>query len=162
MLEGFDVKTGISLLQTLLKLATSPGLLLKQIKVRRSQALLIRFCLSDLSILPTIRRRKVLVNSTNPSLMRSRPELIRPTLLSPVRKACTLSTFDQSNSSRHSPSCRQVLGARSDAVGAVEERGREGCRGVELHLHVGSHRDALQAAEVSILSLGRVSLCVFV
>ncbi|KWU43883.1 hypothetical protein RHOSPDRAFT_18878 [Rhodotorula sp. JG-1b] len=35
MLEGFDVKTGISLLQTLLKLATSPGLLLKQIKVRR-------------------------------------------------------------------------------------------------------------------------------
>lgn len=36
MLEGFDVKTGISLLQTLLKLATSPGLLLKQIKVLRS------------------------------------------------------------------------------------------------------------------------------
>lgn len=33
MLEGFDVKTGFSLLQTLLKLATSPGLLLKQIKV---------------------------------------------------------------------------------------------------------------------------------
>ncbi|GAA5872054.1 hypothetical protein JCM3774_006594 [Rhodotorula dairenensis] len=32
MLEGFDVKTGLSVLQTLLKLATSPGLLLKQIE----------------------------------------------------------------------------------------------------------------------------------